>query len=182
MSDIADRYSRLADQFAATIDGVPADAWSSPSPCEDWTALDVVAHVVETQGMFEKLVGRDIGPLPSVPEDPAGAFDGARRVVEAHLRDPETAEAEYDGYFGRSTFARSVDQFLSFDLVVHRWDLARATGQDERMPPDEVSRALVQASEFGEAMRGPNAFGPELPAPEGADEQTRLLAFLGRRA
>jgi hypothetical protein len=35
---------------------------------------------------------------------------------------------------------------------------------------------------MGDAMRGPGAFGPELEAPEDADEQTRLLAFLGRRA
>jgi len=31
-------------------------------------------------------------------------------------------------------------------------------------------------------MRSPQAFGPEVDAPAGADEQTRLLAFLGRRA
>jgi hypothetical protein len=31
-------------------------------------------------------------------------------------------------------------------------------------------------------MRGPGAFGPELTPPPGADEQTKLLAFLGREA
>jgi len=181
MSDIADRYARLGDQFAATIDDVPHERWSAPSPCEGWTARDVVAHVVETQGMFERLVGRDIGDLPSVEDDPAAAWEAARRVVEGHLRDPQTAESSYDGLFGRSTFAQAVDQFLSFDLVVHRWDLGRATGQDVRMPADEVAHALELAPTFGEAMRGPKAFGPELPAPEGADDQDRLLAFLGRR-
>lgn len=35
---------------------------------------------------------------------------------------------------------------------------------------------------MGEAMRGPGAFGPELTPPEGADAQTRLLAFVGRRS
>jgi uncharacterized protein (TIGR03086 family) len=181
MSDIADRYTRLGDQFAATIAGVPEDRWSAPTPCEDWTALDVVRHVVESQGMFESLVGRDIGALPPVDDDPGGAFDAARRVVERHLRDPETADASFDGYFGRSTFAQAVDGFLSFDLVVHRWDLARATGQDETIPADEVERVHAAARGMGEAMRSPKAFGPEQPAPEGADAQTRLLAFLGRR-
>jgi hypothetical protein len=30
-------------------------------------------------------------------------------------------------------------------------------------------------------MRGPGAFGPAIDPPADADEQTRLLAFLGRR-
>ncbi len=34
--------------------------WDSPSPCEEWTARDVVGHVVETQGMFLGLVGREL--------------------------------------------------------------------------------------------------------------------------
>jgi hypothetical protein len=49
------------------------------------------------------------------------------------------------------------------------------------MPLDEVVRVREAAAQFGDALRGPNAFGPEVPAPDGADEQTRLLAFLGRR-
>ena len=32
-----------------------------------------------------------------------------------------------------------------------------------------------------EGMRGPGAFGPEITPPPGADEQTKVLAFLGRQ-
>jgi uncharacterized protein (TIGR03083 family) len=28
------------------VSATPSDAWSLPSPCEGWTARDVVAHVV----------------------------------------------------------------------------------------------------------------------------------------
>jgi uncharacterized protein (TIGR03086 family) len=106
--------------------------------------------------------------------------------VAADLQDPEKAGATYDGMAGQSTFEQGIAQFISGDLVIHRWDLARAVGADDRMDPDEVSRFLAfakQAEEqFGDAMRGPQAFGPALEPPAGADEQTRLLAFLGRRA
>src|SRR3712207_2793308 len=97
MSDTSERYDRLADDFAATIAAVPADRWSAPSPCEDWTARDVVRHVVDTHGIFERLVGRDLGDVPSVDDDPAAAFDHARRVVAADLADPERATATYEG-------------------------------------------------------------------------------------
>ena len=183
MSDIADRYDRLAADFAATIDAVPADRWGSPSPCEEWTARDVVAHVVETHGMFEGMVSRELGDVPPVADDPAAAFAAARRVVGGHLRDPDAAGATYESpMLGTTTFAEMIDRFIAGDLVVHRWDLGTAAGLPITMPTDEIARLRTSLSGMGDAMRGPGAFGPELEAPDGADDQTRLLAFLGRRA
>ena len=109
----ADRYHRLAADFAATIDAVPADRWASPSPCEEWTARDVVAHVVETHGMFEGMVGRDLGEIPAVADDPAGAFAAARAVVHGHLCDPEAAGATYESpMLGTTSFAEMIDRPL----------------------------------------------------------------------
>lgn len=181
MSETSERYRRLADGFAETIRAVPPERWESPSPCEGWTARDVVRHVVDTQGMFLGFVGREPGHVPSVDDDPAAAWDGARRVVQADLEDPARATAEFDGHFGRSTFEAAVDRFLCFDLIVHRWDLARAAGIEHRIDPGDVRQAEAAARAFGDAMRGPGAFGPEVEAPPDADEQVKLLAFLGRR-
>jgi uncharacterized protein (TIGR03086 family) len=111
----------------------------------------------------------------------AAAFAAANRVVSDHLHDPDAAAASFEGaVFGHMTFAEGIDRFVSFDLLIHRWDLARAAGFDVTLPADEVARAWEAATAFGDAMRGPNAFGPAVAAPEGADDQTRLLAFLGR--
>ncbi|WP_046470059.1 TIGR03086 family metal-binding protein [Allosalinactinospora lopnorensis] len=182
MTEISERYARLGDGFAAAIAAVPADRWESASPCEGWTARDVVRHVIETQGMFLGLVGRELGPVPPVADDPAAAWDAARKVVQADLDDPVRAGAEFDGLWGRTRFADAVDAFLCFDLVVHRWDLARATGLDERLDPADVRWAAEQTSRFGDGLRRDGVCGPALTPPEGADEQTRLLVFLGRRA
>lgn len=182
MTEIADRYARAANSFADTIDAVRADAWSNPSPCEEWSALDLVQHVVDAHGIFEGLVGRELGEVPPVPDDPAAAFAAARAVVEGNLRDPGAAAVEFDGFQARTTFAEAVDRFITFDLVIHRWDLARATGQDETIPADEVQACFEQARSFGDAIRGPGAMGPEIAVGDDADDQTRLLAYLGRRA
>jgi uncharacterized protein (TIGR03086 family) len=101
--------------------------------------------------------------------------------MRALLDDPATAGLEYEGYFGRTSLERTVDGFLCFDLVVHRWDIARATGGDERMDPVEVRCIRSQAEGFGEAIRSHGVCGPEVPVPSTASEQDRLLAFLGRR-
>ena len=180
MSDVSERYGRLAEAFQSTIAAVPADRWESPSPCQGWTARDVVRHVVDGQGMFLGFVGRELGDIPSVDEDPLAAWLAASDVVLGNLEDPDVATAEYKGFSGPSTFEAGVNQFLCFDLVVHAWDLARAAGLDHRMPAEEIPKLRETAEGFGPAMRSPQAFGPEVEPPPGADEQARLLAFLGR--
>ncbi|QVQ50214.1 TIGR03086 family protein [Spiractinospora alimapuensis] len=182
MSDISERYAQLGAAFADVVAKVPGDRWENQSPCEEWTARDVVRHVVDTQGYFLALVGRSLGEIPSVDDDPVAAWDAARAVVQADLDAPERAGAEFDGFFGRTRFDAAVDMFLNFDLVVHRWDLARATGGDELIVPDEIDLAWERVARFGDNVRRKDVCGEEVTPPEGADAQTRLLAKLGRQA
>jgi uncharacterized protein (TIGR03086 family) len=164
------------------VAAVPADRWDRRSPCEDWTALDIVRHVIETHGLFLGLVGRQLGDIPAIEDGPSAAWEAARQVVQADLDDPERATAPYDGFSGRSSFEEAIDRFICFDLLIHGWDLARATGLDERLDAGEVRRVAAQADAFGDALRSPKTCGPALAPPPGVDEQTQLLAFLGRRA
>lgn len=181
MSETSDRYARLSAGFAAKIAAVPADRWADPSPCEGWTALDVVRHVVESQGAFLGFVGRSPGEVPPVDDDPAAAWAAVSAAVQADLDDPDRASAEFDGFLGRTTLEAAADRFLCLDLVVHAWDLARATGLDERLDLAEVARVRRSAETLGGALRSPQAFGPALETPPGADPQAELLAFLGRQ-
>jgi uncharacterized protein (TIGR03086 family) len=100
--------------------------------------------------------------------------------MQRALGDPELASTEFDGFFGRTSFERAVDRFVNFDLVVHRWDLARATGLDETMPAEEVPRLTEEIAGFGDAARSPGVFGPVVDVPPDADPQSTLLGQLGR--
>lgn len=186
MSEIADRYRRRAAGFTARVEAVPADRWASPSPCDDWTARDVVRHVVDTSAMFLGFIGQPAPDGPSVDEDPVGAWTSARNAIQAALDDPAIASLEYEGQLGRAQFEHGVDRFLSADALVHTWDLARAAGLDEHLDPDDVRASLDAMSameeQVGELMRSSGAFGRQVDPPADADEQTRLLAFLGRKA
>jgi uncharacterized protein (TIGR03086 family) len=182
MTENSERYARLADAFAVKIAAVPEARWSDQSPCAEWTALGVVKHVISSQGMFLGFVGREIGDLPDPDADPLAAWNAARSVVQHDLDDPVRANAEFEGFSGTSTFEAAVGRFLCMDLVVHGWDLARAAGLDEDMDPQDIARVSEQATAFGDMLRSPQAFGPEVAAPADADEQVKLLAFLGRRA
>ena len=65
MSEISDRYRRLSDAFAKKIAAVPGERWDSQTPCEEWTARDLVGHVVNTQGMFLGFIGKEPAEIGS---------------------------------------------------------------------------------------------------------------------
>jgi uncharacterized protein (TIGR03086 family) len=184
MNDIADRYRRLARGFTDRVAAVPPDdeRWSSPSPCEKWTARDVVAHMLDTHHLFLRFIDQDVAPGPSAADDPLAAWSYVRDAMQAALEDPQVADKEFDGLSGRTRWDRSVDRFINSDVLVHTWDLARGLGLDDRLDPDEVRIVNETAHGYGDAMRGPGAFGPEVEPRPGADEQERLLAYLGRRS
>ncbi len=182
MSEISDRYRRLSDAFADKIAAVPGDLWASQTPCEEWTARDLVGHVVQTQGMFLGFIGKELGYIPSVDDDPLGAWNAARAQVQSVLDDPDQAKTEFQGLTGTSTFEAGVNRFLCTDLIVHGWDLAHATGLDERIAPDDLAKVKGDMEEMGDRLRSPGAFGPAIEPPSDADEQQRVLAFLGRKA
>lgn len=176
----ADRYRRLADHFSTVVGAVPADAWDRPSPCEGWTAEQVLGHAADSQhGFLQRFeVAPAIDGLSTVEQ-----WSAVRDAMQAGLDDPATAATEYDGMFGRTTFAETVDQFMCADLVVHSWDIARATGlqQHEELPGDEVTLLDARLRPMGDALRGPGVFGPEVPVAADASPQDRLLGFLGRQ-
>lgn len=182
METVTDRYRRLSALMTGKIESVPSDAWGNRSPCEDWTARDLVRHLVDSHGRFQALMGRSVVDHPSVDDDPLAAFVAVRDQMQADLEDPEKVAEEYDGRLGRSTFGKAVDGFICFDLVVHGWDLARATEQDETIDPQDVERVQAQVDAMGEVMRKNGVVGPPVELPAGSSAQERMLAALGRRA
>ena len=76
-----------------------------------------------------------------------------------------------------STFEASVDRFLSADALIHTWDLARATGLDERLDPDDVHLMLEAMAADGGAVRRRDAVVGRLrPEGRGAGRRRRADA------
>ena len=125
--------------------------------------------------------GLPVPEAPSVDEDPAGAWRAVDRAVAAVLADPELGKLPTRTAAGEMTLEELVAMTGLMDLLVHTWDLARATGQDERLPPDEVHDFLIGIEPGDAALRASGQYGPRVAVPDDADEQTRLLAFTGRQ-
>jgi uncharacterized protein (TIGR03086 family) len=181
VSEHVERYRKVAGAFSERVNGVPDGAWDNPAPCEGWVARDVVRHLVEwVPGFFSNFAGIELAPGPSVDEDPVAAWTALDGALLAVFDDPEMVSREFDSPAGRASVGESIDQFVTNDIVVHIWDLARATGQDETLDPDEVHALFVSMEPIDEILRASGHFGPRVPVPDDADEQTKLIAFTGR--
>lgn len=187
VAEIAQRYRRRADVFDATVAAVGADDWGRPSPCAEWSARDVVRHVVDMHHVMLRPYDREAAAAPTVDDDPLAAFRAARAEVEAILGDPGMATRTTASPAGTMAGADMVDQVASADLVIHRWDLARATGQDDTIDPAELERMWPAFQQIPDVMRVPGAFGPGVTVfgpvvdvPAHASLQDRALGLVGR--
>jgi uncharacterized protein (TIGR03086 family) len=179
----AEQYRETAGRFTALVEAVPDDAtWDRRSPVPEWTARDVVAHLV---GWFPSFLaggaGVDLPSGPDVAEDPAGAWRTMSDGVQALLDDPATADRQLvNPYVGTVPLPEAVSRFFTTDVFLHTWDLARATGQDPRLDPDRCAALLAEMQPMDEMLRASGQYGPKVEVSDDADPASRLMAFIGR--
>ena len=185
MSESTDRFDTAVAAFDSRVKAVPTDAWSSQAPCEGWTARDVVGHVVRNyRSMAAQAGGVELAPEQAelgAGEDPVEAWTAASGQMKALISDPATSGAQVSGPAGPTTLEDAAGGIMSMDTHVHTWDLARAVGGDETLDPGIVAFTMALLEPIDEMIRMPGVFGPKVEAPAGADAQTQMLCFLGRR-
>ncbi|MEV4893756.1 TIGR03086 family metal-binding protein [Nonomuraea sp. NPDC055795] len=196
MSEIAVRFDRLAAGFQARIEATPADRWERASPCDGWTARDVVAHVINGhRGIIAVVYGAppqpghgvgitDMSGAPQVEPgaDLAAAYAEVRGRLRAILADPALAATPVPfSPLGPVPVERAADVVGALELLVHSWDLARAVGGDVTLDREAVIRTHQALREHYEALQATDSFSPQIPPPADADPQTAFLCFTGRK-
>ncbi len=183
MEEITERYTRIANQFTDRARQVPPDSWNDDSPCPGWTARDVVGHLTEWIPGFFGAHGVAFGAIPSVDDDPVAAWIAVHDALSAALDDPSQSARTIESPFGPQSLADTIDMIVVGDVFIHTWDLARAAGLDESLDADQVQRMLDSMGSIpDEVLRSGGMFGPRIDVADDADDQTKLLAFVGRRA
>ena len=182
-NESAERYRRVALGFTRRVSAVHGDAWLLPAPCAGWVALDVVRHLVDWVPPFlADGTGVTLPVGPSVDIDPVAAWLSMSDGIQSLLDDPNQAGLSFDHpIVGRHRLDEAVMTFILTDVLIHTWDLARATGLDETLDQDEVARMFGGIHEVDAILRESGHYGPKIAVATDADVQTRLIAFLGRR-
>jgi len=113
----------------------------------------------------------------------AAAFD--RRVV-AVSSGRWTNPTPCDGWLARDIVGHLVEWVPGFMSTFAGLEpptlVARATGLDDRLDPDAIAGMVDGMEPYDEMLRSSGHYGPRFPIDDesGANEQNRLLAFLGR--
>lgn len=182
MTKLIDSFRLAEAPLRSVIEDVPAERWSSPSPCDGWAAVDVLRHLIESQHDFLSGKGVDLPAPASIDDDPAGAWKSHSAAFEAVVSDDEAMAIAYDGHFGPTTVGDTVRDIFVFDMVAHRWDIATAAGMETQFTEAELDQMEAGMSTFGDALYMPGVAKAGVEAPDGASRQQIVLARLGRAA
>jgi len=169
------------------IAGVEAHQWSAPTPCVGWDVREIVDHLASGNLNFAALVHDEPRPDrgPDQPTgDPVADYRSAAATMRAAFAEPGVLERIYQSPIGSVPGAVLVHLRIS-ELLVHSWDIAKATGQAADLDPELGQETLAWAREnLPPQFRGEEGsglpFGPEVPAPDSAPLDDRLAAFFGR--
>lgn len=194
MTDWIALQSRAADLYDEVLPAVTD--WDAPTPCSDWTAREVLAHVVDEQLWVPGLLAG--GTVDEVADDLSDRLrrlrgaSGPDLVRDWHTIRPPVAAAWRGTCVGDAETVVQLSYGLApvihylgqqtFDLAVHAWDLSASQGIDLRWG-DELERAVLEFVRADLADDpAPDLFAPPVPGFEGPDTSPRdtALALTGR--
>jgi uncharacterized protein (TIGR03086 family) len=185
--DINALHRQALDATRALVAGTRADQLRDPTPDDEWDVRALLNHVVAGNHWAAELAaGKTIEEVGTrldgdlIGNNPVAAWDVSAKEAATAFEAPGALEAPCAVSYGPvpgEVYAGH--RFL--DVLLHGWDLAKATGQGTALDPALVEGALAVLEPQYEALRGSGAFKTDVPVPEDGDPQTRLLAMVGRR-
>lgn len=170
--------------MAALVEAVPDDALDGSTPCERYRVGDLLDHVGGFALAFRAAAVKK--PLDGAPvADAANLRDGWRARIPRDLLAMAAAWRDPDAWTGM-TAAGGVDLpgevagIVALDeLVIHGWDLAKATGQPADYDGPGLEAVLGMVLHFrGGDIDG--LFGDEVAVPDDAPLLDRILGIAGR--
>jgi uncharacterized protein (TIGR03086 family) len=168
---------REAARNAVTVvEGIKPDRLDDPTPCDDWNMRTLLEHLVTWAGYGSELAARK-KPFDGTPCQ----ADFAEQMERTAAAWGEAGALEGTSYMATMEMPASVVAKLYLtELVVHGWDLARATGQ-ELIVSEELAAATLEAVTMtAEQGRAYGILGPEVTVPASASVLDRALAVSGR--
>jgi uncharacterized protein (TIGR03086 family) len=184
-----------AREVARLLGGVADDQLVAPTPCPDYPVAALLDHLMGLSAAFTW------GARKTTATEAGGDESGPGLATAEHLdtdwrtllprrlddlaeawRDPTAWEGTAE--VGGVTLPAELMGVVTLDeLVLHGWDLARATGQPFTCDPASVAAILpftMESARSEEEADREGIFGPAVPIPDDAPELDRALGFAGR--
>jgi uncharacterized protein (TIGR03086 family) len=175
-----------AAQAARVISGAPDAPDATITPCSDWDLRTLLNHTIlwTSYSAERRAHGESVAPelmtkdFTAEPGYQAAYAAQLGRAVQA-WSDPKAWQGDI-GVMGDATPAADVGAMLIMEMVLHGWDVARATGQDYACEAAvaEAVRQTVEAQ--AELFRKYEGFKDAANVPDDAPAFDRALALSGR--
>lgn len=179
-------YEGARDYMIPIIHGVKPAQLSDTTPCTEWNVQQLINHnILVTQFVHGILTGgTPVNPMevsgPLLAEGAEDAFRAGSDKVLAAIKASGMLEKMLDETpFGPMTAGQLI--MLPFgDIVIHKWDLAKATSQDTVMDSSMADVCFQVFAPMAEHGRQGGIFGPEVMVPIDASSRDKLLGLTGR--
>jgi uncharacterized protein (TIGR03086 family) len=187
--ELHEMMAKAAAPAVAVTRNVKPDQLDARTPCADWDVRTLVNHLVFWSAFRSELAARkqqapaddpitektDFTTSPDWPQTFATQLD---RAIAAWA-EPGATEGD-TGLAGGKMPARMIAMMMVGELVVHGWDLARATGQPIDADPLVLQAVQEMTEAMGDQGRKMGAFGDEVEVAPDAPMLDRVLGFSGR--
>lgn len=175
-----------ADEAARLVAGITPDRWSDPTPCGDFDLHTLGNHLIlwtaytAERRAREQPVPADLTERDFLAEPDAAAAYAAQldRAMDAWYA-PDLWERDIAVNDGRMPAVEVAGMILT-EMVLHGWDVAKATGQPFHCSPAAAEAVWAVVERIADMFRQYNGFGPEVPVPSNAPLIDRALGLSGR--
>lgn len=170
--------------MAQLVEAVPPDALGGPTPCPDYTVGDLLDHISGGAVAFTAAAAKR-------PLDGGPSGDAANLGADWQARIPRDVLALAEAWrepaaWTGMTAAGGVDLpgevagVVALDeILIHGWDLAKATGQPAGYDGPGLEEVLGFVEQFGSSGTD-GLFGPPVAVPDDAPVLDRILGLAGR--
>ena len=176
------------NQLAAALDAtervlasITEDQWTLPTPCAEWTVSDLANHLVTGNDRFISALGGEASSTPPGSEaDLPNAYRRSARGLLETFGQPGALDRNVNVAFGAVPGIAALHLRIT-EILVHGWDLARATGQATSFPEALAEQELVfSRAKLGDIPAERRPFAPPQQVADDAPAIDRLAACLGR--
>jgi len=181
-SDPIEQLASALDSTGRVLASIAEDQWALPTPCTEWTVRDLACHLVTGNDRFTSALG---GRAPTTPvgteSDLPDAYHRSARELLSAFGQPGALDSSVDVPIGTVPGLAALHLRIT-EILVHGWDLARATGQAASFPEALAEQELVfSRAKLSDIPPGRRPFAPPQPIADDAPAIDRLAAYLGRR-
>lgn len=186
MSD-TELMGRAAAAMVTIIHGIEERHRAAPTPCAEYDVNGLVNHLLFWGPVLEA-AGRKRPVPPSAATDSDVDLTGGDWAAALEAQLDRTVEAwaapgAWDGMAemaGMELPAPLVGGMAVTEMVVHGWDLARATGRSIALDEDVLRYVYDEVAKSAEQGRAMGVYRPEVVVPDAAPLLDRALGLTGR--